>query len=109
MVNEYGVTLDRNGYAPSIVHTSAGCFNCNREQDLQRHEIYHGPYRQKSKAYGLWVRLCPECHMKLHNKFPEWDRALKKVGEAACILEYDWSIKDFRDRFGKNYLEVDDE
>ena len=107
MVNEYGVQLDRNGYAPSILPTE-GCANCKRETDLVRHEIFHGSLRQKSKAYGLWVRLCPECHMKLHNKFPEWDRALKKVGEAACILEYDWSVKDFRDRFFKNYLEVDE-
>ncbi len=107
MVNEYGVQLDRNGYAPSILPTE-GCANCKRETDLVRHEIFHGSLRQKSKAYGLWVTLCPACHMKLHDN-AAMDRGLKKVGETAAILHYDWSVKDFRDRFFKNYIEVDDE
>lgn len=28
MTNEYGVILDRNGYAPSIVQDIAGCYYC---------------------------------------------------------------------------------
>ena len=107
MVNEYGVQLDLHGYAPSILPTD-GCANCKREGDMVRHEIFHGPFRQKSKAYGLWVTLCPNCHMMLH-AHPEIDRGLKKVGETAAILHYGWCIQDFRDRFGKNFLEVDDE
>lgn len=28
MTNEYGVALDRNGYAPSIVQDIEGCYYC---------------------------------------------------------------------------------
>lgn len=59
MLNEYGETLDRNGYAPSIVQDIDGCYFCARQDGkLDRHEIFHGAYRQKSKALGLWVTLC---------------------------------------------------
>ena len=58
MTNEYGVTLDRNGYAPSIVQDIDGCWFCKTQQGkLDRHEIYHGAYRKKSKALGLWALL----------------------------------------------------
>lgn len=53
MTNEYSVTLDRNGYAPSIVQDIDGCWFCKTQQGkLDRHEIYHGAYRKKSKALG---------------------------------------------------------
>ena len=39
MTNEYGVKLDRNGYAPSIVpgHGEWQCYGCGRNRNLERH------------------------------------------------------------------------
>ena len=60
MTNEYGVKLDSNGYAPSIVQYDVDacyiCYGCREK--LDRHEIYGGANRQKSKRLGLWVTLC---------------------------------------------------
>lgn len=112
MTNEYGQELDRNGYAPSIVPADGECFICKKTGNiyprLQRHEIFHGSlYRGRSKALGLWVNLCPECHYLLHNREPWMDKMLKHVGQRQAMETYGWSIEDFRRHFGKNYLEAE--
>lgn len=70
--------LDRNGYAPSILdgHDKYHCWLCDKNGSgkLDRHEIYHGPFREKSKALGLWVHLChSECHLNGVHKYSELD------------------------------------
>ena len=111
MKNEYGEPLDSNGYATSLFELYAGsCFICGRsDKPLQRHEIYHGANRDKSKAYGLWVQLCDECHDRLHHREAQLDRQLKEYAQKVAMNCYRWSIADFRKRFGKNYVEDTDE
>lgn len=109
--NEVGVMLDKNGYAPSIVDPYVDfdqrCFMCNYRGDLARHEIFNASNRQKSKAYGLWVYLCPRCHMEVH-EHPELHSVtvLKRIAQWDAMAHYGWTIDDFRERFGKNYVEV---
>jgi len=109
MTNEYGVRLDSNGYAPSVVDyygtVFERCFLCDWKGDLVRHEIFNASNRQKSKAYGLWVLLCPRCHMHVHDH-PDEALILKKIAQRNAMAHYEWSIEEFRERFGKNYVEV---
>lgn len=52
--NEFGVKLDKNGYAPSLFeHEPFCCFRCYRFGDTARHEIYGGSRRKASKALGI--------------------------------------------------------
>lgn len=60
-MNEYGERLDSNGYAPSILSQSPTCLICGWYRTA-RHEVFFGPYRDKSKRLGLWANLCPWCH-----------------------------------------------
>lgn len=105
MVNEYGVKIDRNGYAPSLLRrTENTCFLCGSNGFLQRHEIFHGTaLREKSKKYGLWVTLCPDCHRLAHS-----DRAiakgLKVTAEVEALEYYGWTVDEFRQRFGKSWI-----
>lgn len=110
MKNEFGVELDRNGYAPSIVQQSGlTCSLCYRtDRPLQRHEVFHGPYRTKSKNLGCWVLLCEPCHMRLHHGDKAGERWLKQITQAAAMKAYGWTVQQFIERFGKNYVEVDD-
>lgn len=108
--NEYMAELDSNGYAPSIVQkpedTDHRCYLCHQTNITpNRHEIFHGPYRSKSKEYGLWVTLCLECHMALHERWPTIDKILKREGQMAAAFKYGWTPEDMRARFGKNYFE----
>lgn len=103
-INEYGVRLDKNGYAPSIFPTGF-CYECLRtDAGLIRHEVFHGPFRNKSKKYGLWVNLCPYCHNRVHNSDGQLDLKLKRHGEYQAIKYYGWEKEEFIWRFGKNYL-----
>lgn len=108
--NEYGTLLDRNGYAPSIMQQGdCGCFICDFSHDkLDRHEVFFGADRQKSKRLGLWVLLCHhDCHIfgreAVHNNRAN-DLALKRVGQAAAMERYGWTTEDFIREFYKNYL-----
>lgn len=110
MRNEYGVTLDRNGYAPSLFrHQPGKCFLCGRaDRPLQRHEVFHGPYRQKAKALGCWLSICEECHMRAHTD-GAIDRGLKRSMQLKAMNAYGWTVDRFRGYFGKNYLGGADE
>lgn len=111
MKNEFGVTLDRNGYAPSLIEWREGeCLVCGRkDRPLQRHEVFHGPFRERSKNLGCWVSICDVCHDKLHHKENMLDRRLKYIMQKRAMKHYGWSIEDFRRYFGKNHLEFDNE
>lgn len=107
MQNEYGVELDRNGYAPSILNVkdSNCCHVCLRSTVApQRHEVFHGSNRQKSKEYGLWIDVCYACHYRIHNSDGELDRFWKRSGQKIAMIHYNWSEDDWRKRFGKSYI-----
>ena len=113
MKNEYGVPLDRNGYAPSILQDDDDqCFICyaNGYRDpLNRHEVFGGAYRNKSKRLGLWCCLChSRCHQEgLDSVHQNANTALhlKRMAQRAAMEKYGWSKEDFIREFGKNYLE----
>ena len=103
MKSSTGIT-DRNGYAPSILGAYDCCFVCYRKGDLARHEVIHGAFRERSKKYGLWVNVCPECHNKIHFTDGKLDRLLKENAQRQAMRVYGWSVDEWRRKFGKNYL-----
>ena len=114
MNNEYGVPLDKNGYAPSIVQEEAdkSCYLCyaNGAVDpLNRHEVFGGAYREKSKRFGLWISLCHDrCHQNGRNSVHQnhlTAELVKRDAQRAAMKTYGWSREDFIREFGKNYLE----
>lgn len=110
MKNEYGAPLDRNGYAPSILQEDTDCcyicYGCH--QKLDRHEVFFGPYRDKSKRLGLWVTLCHHQHHidgpRAVHQSREVDLALKRNAQKAVMDAYGWNTTDFIREFGRNYL-----
>lgn len=105
MVNDYGVETDRNGYAPSICQEAECCFKCGRTNGkIDRHEIWGGPYREKSKNLGLWVRLCHDtCHLNGVHQDAEYARRLRAFAQGMAMEEYGWSTETFIKEFGKNF------
>ena len=99
--------MDRNGYNPSILRGGECCYLCGRmDRKLDRHEIFGGANRDKSKADGLWVLLCHDpCHRNAHEK-PDITKLLRARAERAWLDEYGLTVEDFVIRYGKNYLGV---
>lgn len=107
--------MDKSGYAPSIMQDTVFepfCYLCGANgalDKLDRHEIFGGPYREKSKRLGLWVMLCHnDCHifgpLAAHNNASTALR-LKQEAQRRAMEAYGWSNEDFIREFGKNYLE----
>lgn len=106
MVNEYGVPLDRNGYAPSIAPHTEGCDLCRRrDRPLQRHEPFQGAFRTRSKNLGCWFWVCDECHRRIHQKDARFRLETKMLMQQLCMEHYGWTIEEFRANFGRNYLD----
>lgn len=101
-----------NGYGESIVqHDLSRCFICGANgsgDPLNRHEVFGGAFRQKSKRLGLWVCLCHErCHQGVtgvHNN-AQLAHDLKELAQHKAMEHFGWSKEDFIREFGKNYLE----
>lgn len=98
--------MDRNGYRPSILATTAGeCYLCHHVGDTARHEVYYGTgTRALSKRYGLWVDLCPRCHNQVHGD-PDGEKAkvLRTDAERAFIAA-GHSPAEFRRLFITGYV-----
>ena len=124
MTNEFGIRLDGNGYAPSIMErnrtstpggggmygSGGSCWLCGRSfgAKLDRHEPWGGlANRTKSKELGLWVSLCHwGCHEgpgSVHDD-PALNRALRRRTQAQAMCVYGWDLDEWRRRFGKSEI-----
>ena len=88
------------------------CFLCGRNgsfDTLDEHHVYEGPNKPISEKYGLKVYLHHnECHIfgknSVHNN-ARVNKALKAVVQKRAMKHYGWSVEDFIDKFGKNYIQ----
>ena len=74
------------------------CYFCGKTP-VQFHHIFGGHNRMHATEDDLFVPLCWECHVKVHNEPSQrLNYKLKQAGQ--------WAYKgdDFRERYGKNYL-----
>lgn len=65
------------------------------------------PGRKKSERYGLKVYLCHYCHNEPPNgvhQNKERRRLLQARAQSVAMERYKWSVEDFIQQFGKNYL-----
>jgi hypothetical protein len=90
------------------------CFICGRNGNgdkLDRHHIFGAANRSKSEKYGLVVLLCHErCHIfgkySVHQNAEVMDY-VHKYGQRKAMAEQGWTVEQFREVFGANYLDDD--
>ena len=105
------MTLDKNGYAESVIpdHSPTQCWlcDCNGRGKMDRHEVFGGAYRDKSKRLGLWVHLChQDCHLdRIHGGDRHSIDLLKWEAQRCAMKKYGWTVEQFIEEFGKNYME----
>lgn len=92
----------------SIISNDYECVVCRRTLGLHKHHVFFGSAnRALSELYGCWVYLCPRHHNAsgygVHNN-RTLDLKLKQQCQIACMERYGWSVEDFIEVFGKNYL-----
>lgn len=91
------------------------CFLCGRNgvfDRLDRHHIFGGSRRKHSEKYGLVVLLChSRCHIE--GKFSAHQNAdimqyLHEYGQRKAMIEQGWTVEEFREVFGANYLDQEE-
>ena len=100
-------------YAPSILQFGSFCWLCGRrDRKLDRHEVFGGAYRQKSKEDGLWILLCHEdCHegpRGVHHD-AKVRRYISAYAQGMAMDHYGWNTKQWISRYGKNWRDEDGE
>lgn len=83
------------------------CEICGRWMPLEKHHVFHGPFRKKADKLGLTINLCHWCHneppMGVHFD-QRLDNELKARYQLKVMEEQGWTVKDFIREFGRNYL-----
>lgn len=84
------------------------CCVCGSRYNLHLHHILFGKNRKKADEDGLTVWLCYEHHEGMygvHGKYGhELDMHLKRGAEIVWLNKNNKEVKDFIERYGKNYL-----
>lgn len=83
------------------LHESDFCFECDRPA-VHTHHLIFGKNRENAEAAGLTVRLCAECHYRLHNQDEQMAMRYRKIGQAA--YEYKYSHEEYMKKFGRSFL-----
>ena len=91
----------------SIISQEKRCYICGSVRWIEIHHVFGGADRNTADQYGLTVPLCHYCHNEPPNgvhQNKEVRRKLQAKAQKIAMKRYGWSVEDFRDRFGKNYL-----
>lgn len=87
------------------------CFLCGNWEQLEEHHIFSGPFRPISTKYKLTVRVCPRCHREDRDAIHRSGATrleVQKYGQRKAMREQGWSVEEFVEVFGKNYLEPEE-
>ena len=91
------------------------CWLCGRngtQDHLDVHHIFSGPYRSKSERFGLTVLLCHRrCHINgpsAAHRSPDTAQRLHEYGQRKAMREQGWTIEQFRQQFGRNYIDEEE-
>lgn len=87
------------------------CYMCMEKGDysekrsLHKHHVFMGPLRRTSEAEGLFVWLCPDCHMLgEHAVHKDYVVCRKLQAEAQRRYEAEHSREEFMRLFGRSFL-----
>ena len=76
---------------------------------LDRHHIFGGSNRKNSEHDGLCVMLChSKCHIfgsDAAHQNHDTDVRLKQNGQNYAMAKFGWTVDQFRQRYGKNYID----
>ena len=90
----------------SIITDREDCYLCRKwgteDNPLDTHHCLYGNKRAAADKYGLTVKLCRECHDKVHNGDVSGEY-LKRLAQYT-FEEKVGTREEFRQIFGRSYL-----
>jgi len=90
---------------PMNLQSTKECWVCGKRNGLHHHEVFFGPYRQKSIEYGMQVWLCPAHHnMSSQGVHMNRELDLKLKRYAQSVFEGEYGHDAYMETFKRNYL-----
>lgn len=83
------------------LHDGEYCIECGAPATDTHHCLF-GRNRADADADGLTVRLCRQCHSRLHDKDEAMAMRYRKMAQVA--YEYRYGHEMYMKRYGRNYL-----
>ena len=85
------------------------CIICGTTLNLEEHHCLSGSYRQIADDLGMTVMICSNCHTQnpdsVHREpTAKTKRLLQKLGQIWAMEHYGWTVEQFIERVGKNFL-----
>lgn len=80
------------------------CYLTGRTYDLDKHHCMNGAFRKKAEAFGLWIFLQHDVHMKLHQTPQGQKVAIWLKQQAQEAFERKYGHEKWMKEFKKNYL-----
>lgn len=80
------------------------CYLTGRTDSLDKHHCMNGPFRKKAEAFGLWIFLQHDVHMKLHQTPQGQKVAIWLKQQAQEAFERKYGHEKWMKEFKKNYL-----
>lgn len=78
------------------------CYICKKKA-VQYHHIFNASARNKCTEDHLWIPVCFDCHVMIHNERSQrTNYNLKR--DAQLVYEETHTHQEYMDRYGKNYL-----
>lgn len=91
------------------------CFLCKKSETsynrLEVHHLFQNAYRKKADKYGLTVLLCAGCHREkpwAAHRSGDTMNYLHKYGQKKAMKLMGWTVEQFRQEFGQNYLDEEE-
>ena len=90
----------------SILQQDERCYLCKMAIGTQTHHCLPGnPNRKHSEQDGLTVRLCAQCHWKVHFDSQDDGRSMLKLKkDAQEAYEKTHTREEFMKRYGRSWL-----
>ena len=113
-VSKMRKVLKKSGKSPSkkeefCIMPKSNLYSIVRFPGSERHEVFEGRTgnRNKSIEDGLVIFLTPEMHRTspkaIHKDYDFWTK-VKEIAEKRWCEYYKKTKKDFKNRYGKNYI-----
>lgn len=80
------------------------CYLTGRTDHLDKHHCMNGPFRKKAEAFGLWIFLQHDVHMKLHQTPQGQKVAIWLKQQAQEAFERKYGHEKWMKEFKRNYL-----
>lgn len=93
------------------------CYLCGRRptsiDPLDEHHVFFGPFRERSEKYGLKVYIHHgSCHIfgdQAVHRNAKICRELQEEAQRLAMSFYGWTVGDFINLFGRNYIGENDD